>query len=83
MINKTKTILVVMIMILTIFSSFNFIAQPVSASPPATGDIAHSNASVSYTRINYWQTQPTTNLKLWGSTIDCSIIGIVMQPYYY
>ena len=67
MINKTKTILVVMIMILTIFSSFNFIAQPVSASPPATGDIAHSNASVSYTRINYWQTQPTTNLKLWGS----------------
>ena len=41
-----------MILIFTIFSSFNFIAQSASASPPATGDKAFANASVSYSTLN-------------------------------
>ena len=64
---KLQSVIVLLILVLTIFSSFNFIAQPVSASPPLSGDKAFANASVSYTYINHWQQQPATTLRLWAT----------------
>ena len=56
-----------MILIFTIFSSFNFTFQSAVASPPATGDKAFANASVSYTHVNYWQQQAAVNSKVWST----------------
>ena len=64
---KLQSVLILLILVLTIFSSFNFAFQPASASPPATGDIAWANATASYTGVSKWQQQPATNLKLWDT----------------
>jgi hypothetical protein len=45
--NKKIIFLVLTLMVLTSFSTINFIAQPVSASPPLTGDAANATATVS------------------------------------
>ena len=63
---KLQSSIVLVLLILTVFSSFNF-TQTASASPPATGDKAFANATASYTHINYWQQQPSTNLKIWAN----------------
>ncbi len=49
---KLQSSIVLVLLILTVFSSFNFIAQPVSASPPLSGDKAFANATVSYTVVS-------------------------------
>ena len=64
---KLQSVLILLILILTIFSSFNFAFQSASASPPATGDIAWANATASYTAGSNWNQQPSTNLKLWAN----------------
>ena len=66
-----------MILIFTIFSSFNFTFQSAVASPPATGDEAFSNATASYTRVstqNSAWTNTTEGLpqNSTASTIDLS-----------
>ena len=45
--NKKIIFLVLTLMVLTSFSTINFTAQPASASPPLTGDVANATATVS------------------------------------
>jgi hypothetical protein len=75
---KFLSVLVFLILVLTIFSSFNFIAQPVSASPPLSGDKAFANATVSYYSgyknylSNTYQLGLTQNVNSSFSTVEFS-----------
>jgi hypothetical protein len=60
---KLQSLIVLLILILTIFSSFSFIPQPASASPAnlAYSDTAYENASVSYYNRSTAVTNPSAN----------------------
>ena len=49
--NKKSVILVLVILVLTSFSTITFVSPPASASPPLTGDHAISSVTLSTNRI--------------------------------
>ena len=78
---KLQSIFVLLLLTLTIFSSFNFI-QTASASPPLSGDIAHANASVSYTVISSPTNTGTTNTNIGGSANSTPTALTIIQENF-
>ena len=70
---KLQSIIVLSILILTIFSSFNFLPSA-SANPPLTGNKAFANASVSYTDVS--ETNSATNQATISATANTTYTNL-------